>query len=93
MTAKKSEKAETITLTTLCDSARIDFWNPVQPEETQKRNTSKKLNDVGLLDEFEYGGYGGGMFKVFNLEKYGNIQTIDHELYNFVKYLFDVLRQ
>jgi len=74
-------------------SARIDFWNPSQPEEIQQRNTSKKLDDVGLLEEFEYGGAGGGMFKVFNLEKYGNIQTIDNELYNFVKYLFDVLRQ
>ena len=74
-------------------SARIDFWNPGEPEETQKRNTSTKLNNVGLLNEFEYGGFGGGMFKVFNLEKYGNIQTIDNEASRFVKYLFEVLRQ
>lgn len=74
-------------------SARIDFWNPNQLEEIQKLNSSKKLNSVGLLEEFEYGGFGGGMFKVFNLEKYGNIQAVDTELYNFIKQLFEKLRQ
>lgn len=74
-------------------SARIDFWNPNQPEETQKLNSSTKLNSIGLLQEFEYGGFGGGMFKVFDLEKYENIEIIDNELYNFVKQLFDKLRQ
>jgi hypothetical protein len=73
-------------------SARIDFWNPNQPEEIQKLNTLTKLNSISLLEEFEYGGFGGGMFKVFNLEKYGNIETIDNELYNFVKQLFYKLR-
>lgn len=74
-------------------SARIDFWNPNQPEEVQKLNTFKKLNSINLMEEFEYGGYGGGMFKVFNLEKYENIENIDNELYNFVKQLFYKLRQ
>lgn len=74
-------------------SARIDFWNPNQPEETQKLNSSTKLSSIGLLQEFEYGGFGGGMFKVFDLEKYENIEIIDNELYNFVKQLFYRLRQ
>jgi len=74
-------------------SARIDFWNPNQPEEAQKLNSSTKLSSIGLLQEFEYGGFGGGMFKVFDLEKYENIKIIDNELYNFVKQLFYKLRQ
>lgn len=74
-------------------SARVDFWNPNQPEETQKLNSSTKLNSIDLLQEFEYGGFGGGMFKVFDLEKYENIEIIDNELYNFVKQLFYKLRQ
>lgn len=74
-------------------SARIDFWNPNQPEETQKLNSSNKLSSLGLLQEFEYGGFGVGMFKVFDLEKYANIEIIDNELYYFVKQLFYKLRQ
>lgn len=74
-------------------SARIDFWNPNQPEETQKLNSSTKISSIGLLQEFEYGGFGGGMFKVFDLEKYENIEIIDNELYKFVKQLFYKLRQ
>lgn len=74
-------------------SARIDFWNPNQPEEVQKLNSSTKLKSIGLLEEFEDGGFGGGMFKVFDLDKYKNIEIIDNELYNFVKQLFYKLRQ
>ncbi len=73
-------------------SARIDFWNPHQAEEIQKFNSSTKLKSIGMLDEFEYGGFGGGMWKIFNLEKYESIQNIDTELFNFVKDLFYKLR-
>lgn len=74
-------------------SARIDFWNPNQTEEVQRLNSSSKLNSIGLLKDFEYGGFGGGMFKKFNLEKYENIQNVDDEIYYFVKQLFEKLRQ
>ena len=30
-------------------SARIDFWNPNQTEETQRLNSSTKLNSIGLI--------------------------------------------
>ena len=73
-------------------SARIDFWNPGQPEENQKINTSNKLSSIGLITEFEFGGFGGGMYKVFSLEKHNDIRTIDNELYSFVKRLFVKLR-
>lgn len=74
-------------------SARLDFWNPNQAVETQKQNTSEKLNSIGLLNEFEYGGFGGGMFKMFRLENYHNLETLDNELFNFVKQLFEKLRK
>lgn len=74
-------------------SARIDFWNPNQTEDIQKLNTSTKLNSIGLLEDFEYGGFGGGMYKLFSLNKYLNIETIDNELYFYVNKLFYALRQ
>ena len=74
-------------------SARIDFWNPNQPEETQRVNTSTKLKSIGLFEKFEFGGFGGGMYKVFNLEDYQNIETLDNEIYNSVKELFEKLRE
>ena len=73
-------------------SARIDFWNPNQPEETQKTNTSTKLKSIGLFEKFEFGGFGGGMYKVFNLENFENIEALDNEIYNSVKELFEKLR-
>lgn len=74
-------------------SARIDFWNPNQPEEIQKRNTSIKLKSIGLFEKFEFGGFGGGMYKVFSVEEYENIETIDNEVFIFVKLLFEKLRK
>jgi hypothetical protein len=74
-------------------SARLDFWNPGQNEEIQKLKTSTKLNSIGLLNEFEYGGFGGGMFKVLRLEKYNNLEKLDNELYYFTKQLFEKLRK
>lgn len=73
-------------------NARIDFWNPHEPEEIQKLNTSNKLKSIGLFEEFEFGGFGGGMFKSFTIEEYKNIQEIDTKLYSFVKMLFQKLR-
>jgi len=73
-------------------SARIDFWNPNQPEEIQKINTSSKLKSIGLLEQFVFGGFGGGMYRVFSLENFENIKTLDNETYNFVKQLFEKLR-
>lgn len=73
-------------------SARIDFWNPNLPEEIQKLNTSTKLKSIGLIEEFEFGGFGGGMFKEFSFAKYQNIECIDNELFSYVKRLFEKLR-
>ncbi|SFN58183.1 PD-(D/E)XK nuclease superfamily protein [Flavobacterium succinicans] len=73
-------------------SARIDFWNPNQPEETQKTNTSTKLKSIGLFEKFEFGGFGGGMCKIFNLESFENIEALDNEIYNSVRELFEKLR-
>ena len=72
--------------------ARMDFWNPNQPENIQEGNTSNKLRSIGLLDEFQFGGFGGGKFKVFTIDEYKNIKTIDEQLFNFVKQLFEKLR-
>lgn len=74
-------------------SARMDFWNPNQPENTQKTNTSTKLKSIGLFEEFEFGGFGGGMHKVFNIENFENIEALDNEIYNFVKKLFEKLKE
>lgn len=74
-------------------SARIDFWNPHQPEEIQKLSTSTKLKSIGLFKEFEFGGFGGGMFKSFTIDEYKNIENLDNELYRFVKLLFKKLRK
>lgn len=73
-------------------SARLDFWNPNQPEEIQKANISSKLKSIQLLDKFEYGGFGGGMFKIFKLEDFSNIQQVDDTIISFVKNLFMKLR-
>ena len=74
-------------------SARIDFWNPHQPIEIQKANTSQKLDSIQLISEFQHGGFGGGMFKVFKLENFKNLESMDLEIYNFVKNLFKKLRE
>lgn len=74
-------------------SARLDFWNPNQPEETQKLNVSTKLKSIGLIDDFEFGGFGGGMYKAFELENYNNIGDLDIKIYEFTKNLFEKLRE
>lgn len=74
-------------------SARMDFWNPNQPENTQKTNSSTKLKSIGLFEEFEFGGFGGGMYKVFSIENFENIEALDNEIYNFVKKLFEKLKE
>ncbi|TKC59177.1 hypothetical protein FBD94_16735 [Pedobacter hiemivivus] len=73
-------------------SARIDFWNPDQPEDIQKFNTSTKLKSIGLFEDFKFGGNGGGMYKIFSLEQFEKIQTVDIKLYEFVRLLFIKLR-
>lgn len=73
-------------------SARIDFWNPGKEEEVQTISTSEKLKSIGLYNEFEHGGFGGGMFKVINNNESTNIMDVDSNLFQFVKLLFEKLR-
>ncbi|NTD96363.1 PD-(D/E)XK nuclease family protein [Agrobacterium tumefaciens] len=73
-------------------SARIDFWNPGQSEEQQQVNVSTKLNSIGFLHEFKTGGFGGGMYKAFDLDNWTNIQAIDEALFLFVKRFFEMLK-
>lgn len=73
-------------------NASIDFWNPGGSEEIQNINTFNKLQSIDLIEKFEQGGMGGGMFKSFTLEEYGSIKCVDDELYKFVAKLFIKLR-
>lgn len=73
-------------------NASIDFWNPGESEETQRINTSNKLESIALIEEFENGGMGGGLFKNFTLNKYGSVKCVDDELYKFVAQLFVKLK-
>jgi hypothetical protein len=73
-------------------SVRLDFWNPNQNEETQRLNTSTKLNSIGLLHDFNFGGFGGGMYKEFKMDESKNLESLDIELFNYVRQLFDKLR-
>jgi len=72
--------------------ARIDFWNPHQLEEVQRNNVSSKLKTIGLLEEFSYEGFGGGLFKSFALTDFDSIESVDEALYRFVRDFFDLLR-
>lgn len=72
-------------------TARIDFWNPGNSHEIQEANTSNKLTRIDLVDEFKTGGFGGGMFKEFKFEDYSNLESLDIQLYSFVKMFFEKL--
>ena len=73
-------------------TAQMDFWNPHQEEQTQRINTSAKLKSIDLYDEFTHGGFGGGMYKIFDLKSHGTIESIDNELYHFTTAFFEKLR-
>lgn len=70
----------------------LDFWIPQMNAEENERYISEKLNKIGLLEEFSSGGFGGGMYKKFTIEEYGNIAKIDEEIYHFVSQFFEKLR-
>ena len=62
-------------------NASILLWNPGKAEDVQKTTTQKILTDVGMLDEFSIGGFGGGMKKDFEISKFSdNIVELDKSL-------------
>ncbi|MCP2027401.1 hypothetical protein L1276_002558 [Flavobacterium sp. HSC-32F16] len=73
-------------------NAQIDFWNPDQPHEIQKHNVSEKLKSLGLYDDFEHGGAGGGMYRYFDSGKIGSIEEVDKELFYYLMAFFKKLR-
>jgi hypothetical protein len=73
-------------------TVRIDFWTPKYPPEVQEKYISDKLKAIGLYDEFQHGGFGGGMFKTFDLKDFKTIGGVDTEVYTFVKSFFEKLR-
>lgn len=70
--------------------ARIDFY-PFNPDLSQIDKTSKKLENIGLINEFKIGGFTGGMFKIFEKEN-NNIETIDNNILKFVEDFFNKLK-
>ena len=73
-------------------NAQIDFWTPGKEPEEQKNNISSKLKSIGLYEEFEHGGFGGGMYKFFDINLLHSIENVDNHLYDFIKTFFIKLR-
>lgn len=63
-------------------SARIDFWNPGKEETVQHNTTYHKLSEIGLINDFIPGGFGGGHYKIF---KDKDISTVDNLLILYVQ--------
>lgn len=76
------------------DKSCLDFWIPELREDKDKveKYISDKLKEIGLLDKFNCSGFGYGMYKIFKIEEYNNIKTIDEEIYKFVNIFFEKLK-
>lgn len=72
-------------------NARIDFWNPHKPEDIQEKTCSEKLESLDLLKDFTYGGFGGGLYKTFEINTYKTIENVDNEVTTYVKNFFKKL--
>jgi len=75
-------------------SARIDFWIPAEKDyEGPNVNIINKLRTLNLLHSFESGGFGGGMYRAFELKEYNTIANLDNAILEFVKDFCIKLRQ
>ncbi|MDR0828736.1 MAG: PD-(D/E)XK nuclease family protein [Prevotellaceae bacterium] len=82
------------------DIVTIDFWlndggktnNETLTEDYQKEIISKKLQEIGLLSDFNDNGFGGGMWKKFCVTDAKTIKDVDDEVLKYVEMFFEKLR-